>query len=494
MSTVKSLPLETPAEPDVLATPEVGPKVVRGTSLRIVSFVGGSLFSVGAAALMFRHLGVIDAGRYTTATSLGALVSGLTDLGLTGICVRELSVLRGEQRRSFARNLLGLRLVLALAGTLAVTSFAFAAYGSLLGLGVLIAGCGVLLQNTQVLLTVSLSVRLRLGRLSALELARQFTTAALIALLVISGANLLAFLAVAAVAALVMLPPTIAMVRGDMPLRPSFDTRHWRRLVAPMLTYSAAVLTATVYLRIAVVLVSLLSSTRQLGYLSVSYRVVENLFFLPSLLVGSAFPIFAHAAHADPARFAGVISRMFDAALIVGVWVSLSLAVGARLAIAVIGGPHFLPATPVLAVQGIAVAAVFVGNVWATAMLSLHLHRVILILNLSLLALVSVAVSVLAPADGAQGAAIATASVEVVAAIAGGFVLMHGRPHLKPSMRVLPRVALGAAIGACPMLFTEIPVIARVALSSCLYGAVLLALGAFPSDLPALFFRARRVS
>jgi O-antigen/teichoic acid export membrane protein len=483
---------QAPSKPDVLATPEAGRAVVRGTALRISSYVGGSLFSVGAAALLFRRLGVIETGRYTTAMSLSALVSGLTDLGLTGICVRELSVLRGEQRTSFFRNLLGLRLVLASAGILLVTAFAFAAYGSLLGFGVLIAGCGVFVQNTQTLLTVSLSVRLRLGSLSALELARQFTAAAMIAALVLYGAHLLAFLAVAALAAFVMLPATIALVRGDMPLRPSFDTRRWRALLGPMLTYSAAVLAATVYLRIAVVLVSLLCPTRQLGYFSVSYRVVENLFFFPALLVGSAFPIFAHAAHADTARFAYVISRMFDASLIVGVWVSLALAVGSRLAVEVIGGPGFLPAAPVIAVQGIAVAAVSIGAVWGNALLSLHLHRVILIFNLALLAPVVVAVSVLAPLYGAQGAAVATASVEVGAAIAGGLVLLHGRPHLKPSLRVLPKVAGAAAIGAGPMLLTGTPVIGRVALSSALYAVVLLALRAFPSDLPELLFAARR--
>jgi O-antigen/teichoic acid export membrane protein len=313
----------------------------------------------------------------------------------------------------------------------------------------------------------------------------------MISLLVLYGAHLLAFLAVAALAASVMLVPTVALVRGDMPLRPAFDTRRWRELAAPMLTYSAAILTATVYLRVAVVLVSLLCPSRQLGYLSVSYRVVENLLIVPGLLVGSVFPIFAHAAHADAGRFAHAISRMFDIALIAGVWVSLALAVGSRLAVEVVGGSSFLPAVPVLAVQGIAVAAVFVGNVWAYALLSLHLHRTILILNLALLALLSAAVAIMAPLYGAQGAAVASAAVEIVAAVAGGVALVRARAHLRPSLRILPKVALAAAVGAGPMLLTGAPVIDRTALSSVLYAAVLLLLRAFPSDLPGLLFTAR---
>jgi O-antigen/teichoic acid export membrane protein len=486
VSAVKLLSEQTPAVPDVLSTSAVGPAVVRGATLRMGSFVAGSLFSVGAAALLFRHLGVIDTGRYTTAMSLSTLVIGLSDLGLTGVALRELSVLRGEPRATFTRSLLGMRLVLAFAGVLLITVFAFAAYGPLLGIGVLVACGGVLIQNTQGILAISLAVRLRLGWLSALDFTRMFIAACTIALLVLLGAHLLAFLAATAVASAIVLPPTIALVRRDIPLRPAFDTRRWRALVTPMLTYSAAIITATLYLRVAVVLVSLLSNAHQLGYFSVSYRVVENLLTLPGLLVGSAFPIFAHTAHKDPARFAYVISRAFDASLIVGVWVSLSLIVGARLAVEVIGGANFLPAVPVLAVQGLAVAAVFLSTVWSYALLSLHLHRVILILNLALLLLMAIAVAALAPLYGALGAAVATASVEIAAAIAGAMVLMRGRHYLRPSLRVLPQVALAAMIGATPMLLTGVPIVGRLVLSTCLYAVVLLWRGALPADLGEL--------
>ena len=64
--------------------------------MRVSAFFVGSLFSVGAAALLLRHLGVVEVGRYTTAMSLSAVVAGLTDLGLTAIGIRELAVLHGE--------------------------------------------------------------------------------------------------------------------------------------------------------------------------------------------------------------------------------------------------------------------------------------------------------------------------------------------------------------------------------------------------------------
>ena len=455
--------------------------------MRAAAFLSGSLFVLAAAALLFRRLGVVDTGRFTTATSLGAVVTGLTDLGLTTVAMRELAVLHGEERDSLARNILGMRLVLTAIGVLLVTAFAFAVYGSLLGLGVLIASSGVFVQNAQVTLAVPLVVRLRLGWVSLLDFVRYLTIALLIVLLVLLGAHLLAFLAVTAVAALVVLPPTIVLIRGDIPLRPSFDTRQWRRLVGPVLAYSAAQAAATLYLRVAIVLVSLISDARQLGYFGASYRLVEALLTLPSLLVGAAFPIFARAAREDPARLRLALSRVFEIALIVGVWISLSLALGARLIIAVIAGPSFTPSVPVLACQGVVVGAVFVSSVFAYGLLSLELHRVILAFNIVLLLVMAVVVAILASLYGALGAAIGTAVVDSAAAVAAVVVLAHGRPHLKLDLRIVPKVALAALIGAAPALLAGVPVIGRLFLSTFLYAASLLLLRALAPDVLAIF-------
>jgi O-antigen/teichoic acid export membrane protein len=480
---------------DLLSTSQAGPAAIRGGAMRVASFSAGSLLSIGAAALLFRHLGEVDTGRYTTALSLGALVTGFTDLGLTAVGMRELAVLEGEQRARVARNLLGIRLALTFLGVLIISAFAFIAYGELLALAVVIAGAGVIVTNTQTTLAVPLMADLRLGWVSILDFARQFSSAALIAVFVLLGARLLPFLTTPAIAAAVVLIPTALLVRGNIPLRPSFDTKQWRALLAPVLTYSVAVAAATLYFRVAIVLVSLLAGPRQLGYFGISLRVVEVLFLVPGLLVGAAFPIFARAARDDPARMGYALSRVFEVSLIVGVWMSVSLAVGAHLAIDLVGGSGFAPAAPILAIQGLALAATFVSTVWGYGMLSLHLHRLILVFSVGALLVAIAVVSVLVAADGARGAAIGTSAVEIGVAIAGGVLLVKGRPHLRPRLAAVPKVALAGLLAATPMLATGLPVIARLVLSSFIYGVVVLVLRAFPAEvyelLPARLRRGR---
>jgi O-antigen/teichoic acid export membrane protein len=278
---------------------------------------------------------------------------------------------------------------------------------------------------------------------------------------------------------------TMLMFRGVVPMRVRIVPREWRALVAPVLSYAAAVAAAAVYFRIAILLVSLLSSDFQLGYFSLSFNVMAALFAIPAMLVGVAFPIFSRAARDDHERLAYAIERVFEVSLIVGAWVSLSLALGSRFLIELIGGHKFAPAADVLAIQGISVGATFVGTVWGFGLLSLARHRAILIFNLAALAAVAVAVAVAASLDGARGAAIGTSAVELANAIVGAWLLSHGREHLRPSLRVLPKAALAIALAATPVLL-PVSEVARVAISGAIYLPALLLLRALPAELTAL--------
>src|SRR3954454_23849706 len=128
---------------DILDTPQAGPAAIRGGVIRLLGYGTSVMLSVGSAALLFRHLGVEDGGRYVTVTSLVLIASGLVDFGLTGIGVRELAVLDSAQRAHLLRNLVGLRVVLSLLGVLGAVVFALAVdYSEAMVLGTLLAGLG----------------------------------------------------------------------------------------------------------------------------------------------------------------------------------------------------------------------------------------------------------------------------------------------------------------------------------------------------------------
>jgi O-antigen/teichoic acid export membrane protein len=476
---------------DILDTPAAGPAAVRGGALRVGGYLIGVLASTLSAALLFRHLGVADTGRYVTALSLVAIVGTVSDFGLTGVGLRELASRPPSQRWALARDLLGLRITLTVVGGIAAIGIAWIAYSPEMAAGVAIANVGLLLLVTQDNFAIPMTIWLRLGWVAALELMRQLLTVLLTVVLVLLGARVLPFLGMSIPVGVVVLAVTVVLVRGTRKLAPTFSWQRWRTFTAAMLPYSLAVAAGALYLRVGVFIVSGLSNATQLGYFSASFRIIEVLTLVPGLLVGSAFPIFVRAAQDSHDRLGYALGRVFDVSLIVGVWVAVAIAVGAPLAIRVIGGAHFKPAAPILALQGVALGALFVSAVWSFGLLSLGVYRQILVVNLSLLVVNAAIVAVLVPLDGARGAAIGTAVAEVMSAFVQAFVVIHGRPQLRPSLRILPRVTLAAAAGLTPLLLSGAPTIARLVLSILLFGAVLLFTRALPRELLDLLPRAR---
>lgn len=451
--------------------------------MRVAGYIIGALVSVVSASLLFRHLGVTGTGEYVTAMSLVAIVGVLSDLGLTAVGVRELSARSPAERWPLARDLLGLRIALTTTGGVVIVAIAWVGYSPTLAAGVALACVGLGLQATQDNFSLPLVIGLRLGWLAALDLARQLLTTLFIVLLVVAGATLLPFLGVSIPVGVIVLVPTALLVRGTRMLRPSFNLGRWRRFVRPMLPYSAAVAASSVYFRVSILLVSVLGSAVELGYFSASFRIIEVLTVVPALLAGSALPIFAHAADKDHDRLGYALGRVFEVALIVGAWVSVSIAVGAPLAIAIIGGPSFKPAVPVLALQGVSLGAMFVSLVWANGLLGLGLYRVILEISIGGLVLTAGLVALLVEVNGAQGAAIGTSVGEIALAVTQCLAVIHGRPALRPSLRIVPGVALAAALGLVPLAMGGVPVIVRLIISTALFAGALLITRAYPPEL-----------
>jgi O-antigen/teichoic acid export membrane protein len=477
---------QAPVDGDLLATSGAGPAAVRGGALRVGSYLVGTLASAGSAALLFRHLGVVRTGRYVSVLTLVAIVGGVSDLGLTSIGVRESAVRSADERTRLLGDLLGLRISLTALGALVMAGVAVIAYPDVVLPGVALAGLGLLLQTVQDNLAIPLVVGLKLGRVAALDLLRQLFTVAAIAALVLAGAGLLPFLAISIPTGVLVLAITAWLVHGERSLLPSFSWQRVRPLLAQILPYSLAAMAATLYFRVAIVMVSQLASDRQLGLFGAAFRIVEVLTAVPALMAGAALPIFARAARDDHDRLGYALGRVFEVALIAGLWMAISLVIGAQFAIEIVGGHGFAGSIGVLRIQGIALGATFVSIVWSTGLLSLSLYRQILMLNAGALLLSVALLAVLVPADGAEGAAIAILCGEGGAAIAGAVMLMRGRPQLRPSLERLPKVAMAAALGVLPIAFGGVPVVLRLVLSTALYGGALLALKAIPEEVGAL--------
>jgi O-antigen/teichoic acid export membrane protein len=469
---------------DILDTPAAGRKVIHGGALRTIGYAGGLSLGLLSAALLTRHLGVVDWGRYVTVTSLIAIVGGLSEAGMSSIGVREYSVLVGEERDRLMKNLLGLRLVLTLLGTLIAVAFALiAGYASVMVIGTVFGGVALLLTMGQQTYAVPLTSSLRLGWVSALDFLRQASNAALVVVLVVVGAGLLAFLATPIPVAVLILVVTVALVRGALPIVPGLEWSEWIRVLRLTVAYAAASAVGTIYVSVTVVLISVIGSGRETGYYAASFRVFSVVAVIPLLLVSSAFPVLARAARDDRERLDYARRRLLDIALILGTWMALCLVLGAALAIRLIGGSIFDASVAVLRIQGLAIAATFIAVTLGFVLLSLRLHRALLVANAVALGLSITLTLVLVPGLGARGAAVASVTGEFTLAIAYAFALFRAGARPEISVRVAIGVVLATLASAALTAVPHLENLALVAAATAVYFGVLGAAGGVPSEL-----------
>jgi O-antigen/teichoic acid export membrane protein len=478
-------PTADPASPtSVLDEPTAGGKIIRGGLLRTLAYGAGVALGIVSAALMTRHLGVEDFGRYVTVFAIVTVAASLSEVGMSNIGIREYSVREGEDRDALMRNLLGLRLTLAtLATAVAVAFAAVAGYPAVMVAGTALACTALLINTVQQTVGVPLSAGLRLGWVSALDIVRQIGMAAVVVALVLAGADLLPFLAAPTPVAIGMLVFTAVLVRGTVPFFPALDPRSWSRLVRLVLPYAAASAVGAIYVNLVVVLTSLAASPEETGYFGASFRVFTVLSAVPWLLVASAFPVLARAARDDRLRLKYALQRLWDISLLVGAGGAVLTAIGAEVAIDLVAGSGYEPSVSVLRIQSLALFASFLVATWGYGLLSLGAYRSLLIANAIALGLSFALALVLAPEYGADGAAVATVVGEGGLALAYGLQLMRRRPDLRVDLGLLPRVVLAAALAAAVVLLPGIPQAAELLLAAIVYLGAIVALRAIPVEI-----------
>jgi O-antigen/teichoic acid export membrane protein len=466
----------------VLDTPAAGPLVIRGGILRALGYGTSTLLALVGIALVTRHLGVDDFGRFQTVIALITVVGTLTDAGMATLGLREFSQRTGSDRDELMRSLMGLRVTLTLLGVGLAAALALAlGYDEALVVGTVLAGLGLVLTVVYTTLTIPLAAELRNLPVTALDVLRQALTTALYAALVVGGAGVVAFLGVNVPVGIVLVAVAGLLVRGRVPL-PTFDPPAWGRLLRTAAVFALATAVGTIYLFTAQILVAAVTDARETGLFAASFRTFVVVGSIPGLLITVAFPLLSRAARDDRERLSYAVQRLLDVSVILGLGAALAVITGAPAIMQVIAGEGFADAVPALRIQGVTLLATFVVAPVGFALLSLHLHRGILVANGVAVAVMLPSVALLAAAAGATGAAAATVLGETVLAVGYLVALRRLAPAAFPGLGRTPR-AVAAALPPLAVLALGLPAAVAAVLALAVYAALLLALRAIPDEL-----------
>lgn len=473
--------MQTEAD-DILRSPEAGHHVIRGGTIRGIGYGLGVGLTAVASIFLLRYLGVDDFGRYVTVLSLMAIVSGITDAGLTAVGARELALrAQGEPRLRLLENLIGLRLVLTPIGVAAAVIFAIAAgYDSTLVIGTLLAGIGLVMINAQATLMLPLSVELRIFQITVAEVLKQAVAVVGIALLVVVGASLTPFFTVQIAVGIVLLGVTPWLVGKSWLVKPAYRRAEWRFLLREALPIAAFLVMNVLYFRILIILMSLLATATATGLFGTSFRIYETLFGLPALVLSVALPVMA-TAEADRERLRYQLQRMVEVGLIGAAYLVLMVVILAEPLIRLLGGSQYLDAVPVVRIQGIALLAVFLGLVCQFGLIAIRRQGAMAIANGIALAVVIVLGLVLIPLYEEIGAAVAAVVGESLLAALLLAALARSDRLLFPNFGFVWKVALASAL-ACAAILVPLPAIAVAVIATVLFAVGVWLTGVLPPE------------
>jgi O-antigen/teichoic acid export membrane protein len=473
--------------PDVLGGDDVGDRVVRGGAQRAAGFVVTNLLTAAGAVLLLRYLGVADFGRFGTVMALLAVVQGISDAGLTLTGSRELAV-RGSdaERRELLAHVLGLRVALTAAGLAVALAFALVAgYDEDMVLGVLLAGIGVFLVSIQSAMLLPLSIELRNGTLALNEVLRQVLLVGGWAVLVVVGAGFLWFFGAQLLAGLVLLLVTPLLLARHHLVAPRWDRERIRELAAIGLPVAVSTVLGVLYLRLLVILMSVVSDDPdQLGYYVTSTRIVEIFVSLPFLLITVTLPVLSVAARDDRERLVYITQRTTELLLLGAGLIVLVLVVAARPIIEILGGTEYLPAVEVLRIQAFALITVFLVAAWNPTLLGIgHVRALVVASAIGLAAVLGLGLALIGPLE-ARGAAIAAVGADAALCLATYVALRRAGPGRELRGGVLGRIVLAAlpAAGTALLLGGAAPLLAAALAAAVFVGAALI-LGAVPGEL-----------
>ena len=479
----------------VLDGPEAGGLAIRGGAIRIIGFGLASLLGLVSVPLLTRHLGPASYGDFVAVTAIAFIVGGFADAGLTNIGIREFSVRPERERGRLLSGLLGLRLLVTSFGVAIATALvALTGAAGVIVIGTLITGAALVITLMQVTYTIPLTAELRFGRITGLELLRQGATTLAVVLLVVAGASLVPFFWTAVFAAVVTLAATLFVVGRSDRLWPSLDWELFRSLAREAVPYTVALAGGFLYFRLAVVIMSYIAPASETGYYGAAFRIIEVIGVLPWLAVSAAFPILSRAAVSDEGRMRFASQQLFQVSVVVGTGMSLALAVGAPVAIAVVAGGAFEPAVGPLRILAVAQLTLFLVATGIYSLLALRRYREIMVATLLATGVTVAGTFALEPSLGASGAAVATAAADATLAVVYIVVLARIDRGLLPSARFIPRFLLlvGVAGAAGFLLLGASPLLAAI-VAMIVYLAGALALRLVPEPLLAALPVANRL-
>lgn len=390
---------------------------------------GGRILNVAlgfvVVALITRYLGPTTYGHYVLLLAFGAIVQLVADGGLYLTLTRDYGQQQPSGKFFLLSNIVSLRfilLVIFFAVGAIVTLFIPAFQG--LFAGYFIIAIGLIFQSLSQLLLSMYQHYQRIWLTSVSDIVGRLVQLACIVMIGAVGITITTAAAAFALGTAVTFMLYQTLLPRNVRWRPTYDGERWRQLLVVSWPLGAMLLLNAVYFRVDSVVLAVFRDPAEVGWYGLAYRIIESSLFFPAMLGALLLPRFSEAIAAGQLNRAGkYLAEGLQIIIPLAMLAVVLLLMTSRELVVFISGPDYLPAAQPLVILSVALATMFVGNLFGFMLVALKRQKTLLYLYL-VLALCNTGLNVLLiPVWGMTAAAVTTVVTELSAASIAGYVV-----------------------------------------------------------------------
>lgn len=345
-------------------------------------------------------------------------------------------------------------------------------------LGIAIVAIGLVFRAISTCYVPIYELAIRFGAITASELTSRVASLVLVVVAIHLDASVLTVISIQLIAPFSALMFMLAIVRRRGSFRPVFARREALSLLRESLPLASVNLVAILYLRADGVLLSVLSTTEEVGAYGLAYRIAGNAVLVALLFGNSAFSTFTRAWTSGYDDFNRVLSRSLSFMLLCAAPLLLAgILLGPDLVTLIASDQFTSSAGRVLQLLCVATAFLYLNFVFSQAIIAAHQQNFLLYSIIAAL-IVNVALNlILVPSMGAEGAGIALVLSELLSLVVVGGWLRRITRYDIPwgfAVRLLLPIALTAAV---LWLARDQQVLARMLLLGIVYPVSVIFIG-----------------
>jgi len=339
--------------------------------------LGGSLLGTWTVALVVRilvprWLGPESYGALSLAESFTATCFVLLGLGIDTYIQKELAV-RPELASDFFGGVVVLRV--------ALTFVLLSAMALVMGLAhrshetqrlILLFGVGQLLVSINTSLAALLQAARTVGGLAIVNITAKIAWGGGVILALVARVGLEGLAVAFICAELLRLLLVARLARDRLGLRVRVDPRAVKAALSSSLPYYCNVVALTIYSRVDVTMLSMLSSDREVGWYGAAANFASLSLMVSPLVGWVVLPMLSRAAARSEDEMFAIIRRAFEGVLLVVMSTALFLGIGADVWIVAVFGRAFTPAVGTLRLLAPTFVFTYLAMLCATCLLLLR--------------------------------------------------------------------------------------------------------------------------